>query len=626
MRNKHNLDYFLFLFFTHFCLNVFAQEHQILEDGKKEIWFISAPPVNKPYTEYRNIKFKYLDEVIIDAGGCVQTGGWGDTWKRYVNPSGANSDRLYRGNINIPGITAGLSPIANYINKSNILLSPQHIIDSTKLFLTLGYTDDIYNDNGYHDHDDGTDDQCKGEGNAWVRITIIHHTPQDVPGVPHPKANLDVWWDQIDDNYLPLNPLFGKEYYKNIHPSSEECNRFPNTGDNTQFGNPPCTSQRPTVDEPTGVASVICHCNHPLDGTVHGHVNWFNVTYTGNIWFQDWQGSFYEDDDIDMLALTNNHFGVLNTNDRIPQQIGIEFKFEETIKLFNTPWWNQFKSNLNDNTVGWERIKQSIDGKPVIFTGLFGIDNQHDTRTEIHPTHFLAIKYFDSPSQEKWAFFARNWGNEGYCSQDYHGLSLSNYYFFIPNALDIESGNSVVKCSLPGQGFSYTCFSDGIVCKLSMPENIYMLWHGELTINKIKPSLDQILETKNNKLEKVPKEKEGLSFIVDTLNKRELKRWKRIYIKESNQISKTNKDFVLKDQIQIETIIEKNANVDSTISHPRRNLLITEDRNIPTVAIQKIKKNFIGDLTKNSVYNSLYKAIKKKARRKMIANILKTTN
>src|SRR4051794_23874598 len=65
---------------------------------------IDEPIVNQRLTEYRDITFQPGDVVTVNAGGCVQTGGHGKTWKRYVNPSGDNADRLYHGLIWIPGV------------------------------------------------------------------------------------------------------------------------------------------------------------------------------------------------------------------------------------------------------------------------------------------------------------------------------------------------------------------------------------------------------------------------------------------------------------------------------------------------------------------------------------------
>ena len=66
---------------------------------------ITRPVVTEPSFDYKSVVFKSGDTVAIDAGGCVQTGGHGRTWKRYVNPSGPNSDHLYFGSMEIPAVS-----------------------------------------------------------------------------------------------------------------------------------------------------------------------------------------------------------------------------------------------------------------------------------------------------------------------------------------------------------------------------------------------------------------------------------------------------------------------------------------------------------------------------------------
>src|SRR5947209_20618807 len=56
---------------------------------------INRPPVSQRTTDYPGVHFQPGDTVVVNAGGCVQTGGLGKTWKRYVDPLGNNSDRLY---------------------------------------------------------------------------------------------------------------------------------------------------------------------------------------------------------------------------------------------------------------------------------------------------------------------------------------------------------------------------------------------------------------------------------------------------------------------------------------------------------------------------------------------------
>jgi hypothetical protein len=134
------------------------------------VWQITRPRVNAPSTEYPQITFKPGSTVTVNASGCVQTGGKGLTWKRYVDPTGDKSDKLYHGEISIPGATNGLEffkpaqPTVYTIPAGATVYPGSH--------LRLGYTDDGYSDNGYDGHDDGDLNQCRGLGDAVVVIDI----------------------------------------------------------------------------------------------------------------------------------------------------------------------------------------------------------------------------------------------------------------------------------------------------------------------------------------------------------------------------------------------------------------------------------------------------------------------
>ena len=147
-------------------------EHTASPDGLVEEWRIVCPNVKVPLVAHPNIRFHKGDKIMIQSGGCVQTGSGR---KRYVNPSGPNSDRFYFGQILIPGLTPSLQRISSYINKSYTITQ-----DS---FLHLGYADNRYDDNGYYHLDDGTENQCRGEYAAYVKITI-----QRVPTGPGSPA------------------------------------------------------------------------------------------------------------------------------------------------------------------------------------------------------------------------------------------------------------------------------------------------------------------------------------------------------------------------------------------------------------------------------------------------------
>jgi hypothetical protein len=124
---------------------------------------IDEPVVNQPQFTY-DFSFVPGDHVTVDAGGCVQVGGHGDTWKRYVDPASDND--LYHGLITIPGATGILDRLVNVVGRQLVVRG------RGGGNLVLGYQDDGYSDNGYNDHDNGTGNQCLNSVNAFVHIVV----------------------------------------------------------------------------------------------------------------------------------------------------------------------------------------------------------------------------------------------------------------------------------------------------------------------------------------------------------------------------------------------------------------------------------------------------------------------
>ena len=138
-----------------------------------DICDIFFPDVLHPSVVYPGLQFVPGDQVMVNASGCVQTGGSGRSWKRYVDPIGNKSDAFYHGLIQIPGAHASLARIQN-------VTGPVTATQAGPLI--LGYEDDAYGDNGYWSHDDGNDDQCDdqnmtNQGRAFLRLTITHTVP-----------------------------------------------------------------------------------------------------------------------------------------------------------------------------------------------------------------------------------------------------------------------------------------------------------------------------------------------------------------------------------------------------------------------------------------------------------------
>src|SRR6266508_6989447 len=73
---------------------------------------IPKPAVTQRMTEYPAIAFQAGDAVQVGAGGCVNIGSSGLSWRRYVDPTGTDASRFYAGTIWIPGVTSGLVRIA----------------------------------------------------------------------------------------------------------------------------------------------------------------------------------------------------------------------------------------------------------------------------------------------------------------------------------------------------------------------------------------------------------------------------------------------------------------------------------------------------------------------------------
>ncbi len=138
-----------------------------VEGNGTDVCDIALPNVLAPQTDYPTIQFHPGDTVEVSASGCAQTGGSGPTWKRYVDPSGSDSDHLYRGLISIPGATSGLVTVQSVIGQSLT-------VSATGGPLSVGYQDDDYSDNGYWSHDDGTDDQCKEQAGPMRGRAVIH--------------------------------------------------------------------------------------------------------------------------------------------------------------------------------------------------------------------------------------------------------------------------------------------------------------------------------------------------------------------------------------------------------------------------------------------------------------------
>ena len=383
---------------------------------------IDEPVVNQLSTDYHQVIFHAGDQVTVDAGGCVQTGGSSATWKRYVNPSGPNSNKWYWGTISIPGATQGFVRISDILGKT-LTVSPG--LPDSQLYLRLGYIDNHYADNGYWGHDNGTENQCKGVGNAWVSLTINHPIPvlNSCAGSTG-NAPMDMVWSDCDPNGFPMNP---KWRWQVDHVGAAP---LPETLCPSGWGNS-CTTWPVTLNSADGWSGVVK--NNPIHGCDGGHVNWFAATYEGPI-IWDTKSTDGTDDDYNYWIFPPHDEGVTTPSNGIASGIEIEFDSDETIDHFTSNLLKEFRGLVDTNN---DLAKTRIGSRTGVVTGLVGLDCGHEScSAELHPAYAMAVD-MDDPNvadmRRVWAVFARNWGDEGFCSSgDLNPLPISDLKILIP--------------------------------------------------------------------------------------------------------------------------------------------------------------------------------------------------
>lgn len=420
---------------------------------------IDQPNVRQHETILPNVVFAAGDSVVVGASGCVQTGGFGSTWKLYLNPSGPNSDRLYHGLIRIPTATpgTGLVRIQEIVGKNLTVTSN---LPQSQLVLHLGYEDDDYSDNGYNDHDDGTEDQCKNIGPAQVRV-VISRGVSGGGGTGNFPFNLV--WTLPAPGGLPLNPEWAwQKRVENLGaiPDTALCHNFSKTVQTTgpnglilsiripDFAD--CTDQTGpnNVDTPDGFNSFVCSFGDT--NSFVGHVNWFPVTFVGRA---SW-GDHGVDDDYTFDFRRDGD--PLSVNGR--KGLHVEFDSDETIDNFTTKEWKAFHDAVDASGSAKSMLQQcnlnhSCDASRVtalqnavdlpgklfdgqtILTGMFGLDCEHDCKGELHPLYAMATErtnFENDPSDDVWLMFVRNVGDEGYCSHQLWQAPFTTYTFRLP--------------------------------------------------------------------------------------------------------------------------------------------------------------------------------------------------
>jgi hypothetical protein len=244
-----------------------------------------------------------------------------------------------------------------------------------------------------------------------------------------PYKDFDVVPTSLDANGFRLNPRWGRQVRYHTLPSpkqscplsDEDASHWTSA---PQFPN--CTSH-------------IVRFNGEIfpDSCLGGHhVNFMTVTYQGTL---TWKGTgprpwdddytFNVDRDDEALYCVEN------------PTVHAEFDARETVDQWDGTgtWWESFHNAVDK---GGFRADGLINGHSAVVVGLLGIDTAHDGKPELHPVYAMFVRTNQNwKLQSSWAFFVRNWGNEGYCGGNQMKMDAQPLKIQIPRAAQILSSN-----------------------------------------------------------------------------------------------------------------------------------------------------------------------------------------
>lgn len=261
------------------------------------------------------------------------------------------------------------------------------------------------------------------------------------------EKEMTVTCSRYDPNGSPDDPDWalhsGPQHELPLSSHNDNCFKKPDSAD--------CTDQSVTTTRDPAPWWNQCFIGSALSGGYNGHINWTPATLEGRLGWMN----FANDSDINLQLVRDDQAGVTAENDRLSKQhesspdvrlMEVEFASGETMARFASPWWyslhqaildaNYDESNGNRNA--YVPVRQQLhpacaDVPPrgVVY-GLFGLDCVHGCRSELHPAYAVALQVDASRAANKWALFARNFGDEGDCSTQQHPLGGKQVKILLP--------------------------------------------------------------------------------------------------------------------------------------------------------------------------------------------------
>jgi hypothetical protein len=297
-------------------------------------------------------------------------------------------------------------------------------------------------------------------------------------------------WDNL--NNIPKNPLWG--YQVTNCGSPDNPFGIPDPHAQCPQGTTPIESGIPGVPfPPPSLATpppyfwydynkpcTHIHVTYDSGYWCGVHVEFRPVMYEGII---EWEGKSTEgtDDDYEIdiyRSLPSPLDPSIATDSAMysrSDHIEIEFDSDETVDEYTRcfgpfpclKWWREFRHWVDESDTAAGNF---INNHKAIVVAPANLDCEHDYSIELHPAWLFMVRDKSGPSSDDWAFFVRNWGNKGFCSDDDHPLPLQNISVLLqragsvggniglgpPTELAGSSGTYILQSWQPGQGLVVT--------------------------------------------------------------------------------------------------------------------------------------------------------------------------
>jgi len=221
------------------------------------------------------------------------------------------------------------------------------------------------------------------------------------------------------------------------------------------------------------------------------HVNLMPVTYEGTAIWDDHSSSLLDDDYT--LNLLRDDQALYSTAE---SEIHVEFNSDETVDNWDDThtWWDNFHHNAVD--VDKAHASAMLNGHFVKVIGLLNLDTLHRGKTELHPAYAVFVDVGGTDvRQTSWAFFVRNWGDQGFCGSDDQPLFFrpQQIRVQIPNAVSLTSSNvwegAQNDDNLQPMGVSIQPNGDGMLLTFTLLQPSKQSWFvGDLTFAAREPS------------------------------------------------------------------------------------------------------------------------------------------